>query len=545
MRNAPILLLSGLLALGVTAFPDIALAQTAEAAAPGAAATIREARVTFATQSTVYIDAGTLDGLAVGDVVEILRSGGESTRLEVMEASAHKAACRRQVDQTTAARSTIEVRDLVRYGSRPADKPAAAKATGKSEKSKEPRDFARRLHDLGLSGRIGARYMMLVESGSDYGYNQPGLDVRLRGRNIAGSRIDTDVDVRAYRSYRDTGGDSSTDASTRVYRANVAWSPETVPMRLVLGRQFSPSLANLSLFDGALAQYDLSRFSFGVLGGTQPDADDYGLSGKYQQYGTWAEMHNRVGAEKRWAGTLGFVGSYDGSEVDREFLYLQGRYDEKRGSLFVAQELDINRSWKKDAGEDSLSATSTHANGRLRINDALSLSAGVDNRRNVQLYRDYVSPETDFDDDYRSGYWVRIDGRLGWFRSGFDVRFSRGGDNGDVDAYSVHVGAVNVTPLRIDVRSRTTRYDGDQDEGWLQSFTARAPIGERVGLTLLGGLRDETSKIDNGLDTRLGWYGVDIDVTLGQHWLYLLSVERNQDDDVGNWQLYTALSYRF
>lgn len=540
MRRVALVVLSGWLAFSATA--DFALAETATPATADSASSLQKARVTYVTQSIVYIDAGTRSGLAIGDVVEVVRGDNVAIRLEVFEVSSHKAACRRPEGQ---AQTTIEAGDTVRFHAKLPGKAAETPVAGKSKsKPQEHRDIARRLRDLGFSGRIGARYQMIYQDDTDSGYNRPGLDFRLRGHEIAGSNFDTDVDVRAYRSYRDDGGDDSSDSTTRVYRANVAWTPDLAPVRMVIGRQYTPSLANLSLFDGGLLEYNAPRFTVGAIAGTQPSPDDYGYSTDIQEYGVWGELHSLVGSERRWGTTLGLIGSYDGSKVNREYIYLQGRYDQRQLSLYLAQEVDINRSWKDDT-ESTISATSTNAQGRWRITDALSLSVGVDNRRNVQLYRDYVSPETDFDDDYRSGYWVRTDWRHGWLRTGFDVRFSRGGDNGDVNAYSAHVGAVNVTRLDLSLRSRTTLYDGDGAEGWLQSFTARAPIGQRVGLSLQGGLRDEDSNIENGPDTQLGWYGVDLDVTLGRHWLYLVSVERNEGDDEGSWQLYTALSYRF
>ena len=42
---------------------------------------------------------------------------------------------------------------------------------------------------------------------------------------------------------------------------------------------------------------------------------------------------------------------------------------------------------------------------------SVSLNAGWDSRRNVRLYRDLVSPATDFDDTYRQGYWGGVEWR--------------------------------------------------------------------------------------------------------------------------------------
>lgn len=537
MRRVSLLFTLSLLAVSALVPSYAAHAQPPTTAGPAAVADWEEAHVTYVTEQTVYVDAGTAKGIAEGELFEVIRNANVVARLRALVVSSRKAACRREDGE-----AKIEVGDVVRFRSRPASKTTVTDSSGRTAPA--AKDWSRRIHDLGISGRIGAHYNMTYQD-SDFGYHQPGLDLRLRGRDIAGSGTDADVDVRAYRSYRNTGGDSSTDSRDRVYRANVAWTPETVPMRLSLGRQFSPALSSLSIFDGGAAEYTGERFSVGGIAGTQPDPDNYGFSSDIQEYGAYSEVRSKIGAERRWGGTLGLIGSYDGGEVNREYIYLQGRYEERGRSLWVAQEVDINRSWKKDAGESALTATSTYAYGRIDVIQNLSLSAGVDTRRDVRLYRDYVSPVTDFDDKYRSGYWVRIDGRYSWFRTGFDVRFSRGGSGGDADAYSVHVGAVRVTPLSLDLRSRTTRYDSEDAGGWLQHFTARMPIGENVGLSAQGGLRDETGKIDNGLDSQLGWYGFDVDVTLGTHWLYLLSLERTEGDDVGGYQLYTALSYRF
>lgn len=539
MRRASLLFTLSLLAITAAGLPGVARGESPTPAA-SAAADWQEAHVTYLSESTVYVDAGTAKGIAEGDVLEVIRNAGVVARLRVFFVSSHKAACRREEGG-----ATVETGDLIRFKGRIAAKSAAPDSAGRTSPKVVSKDIPQRLRDLGLSGRIGMHYNMTYQSDSKLGYHQPGLNLRLRGRDIAGSGTDAEVDVRAYRSYRDTGSGSSTDSRDRVYRANVAWAPDSIPMRLSLGRQFLPALATVNIFDGAAAEYTGARFAVGGLAGTQPDPDNYGFSSAIQEYAAYTEVRSKVGAERRWGGTLGLIGSYDGSTVNREFIYLQGRYDERGRSLWVAQEVDINRSWKKDAGENTLSATNTYAHGRIDVLESVSVSAGVDTRRDVRLYRDYVSPVTDFDDKYRTGYWVRVDGHRGWFRSGFDVRLSRGGSGGSADAYSLHVGAVSVTPLLLDLRSRTTLYDSDDSDGWLQHFTVRMPVGERVGLSAQGGIRDETSKIDNGLDTQLGWYGFDVDVTLGRHWLYLLSVERTEGDDVGAYQLYTALSYRF
>ena len=70
--------------------------------------------------------------------------------------------------------------------------------------------------------------------------------------------------------------------------------------------------------------------------------------------------------------TTGLIASYEQSEINREFLYLQTRFYGARFSLYATQEVDFNRDWKADAGEDAVSLTSTYLNLDLRATSWLS-----------------------------------------------------------------------------------------------------------------------------------------------------------------------------
>ena len=532
-RTAVRLALLAVLACGVPAG-----AGAEESAA--AVATLREAHVTYLTASTVYVDAGSEQGLKEGDSLDVVRDGQVVARLRVFVLSPHKVGCRREDDGVA-----LRIGDVVAYRSAATqESPAATGGGAIAARTAVDRDG--RLRSLGLTGRVGLTYIYVRQADSGYEYHRPGLDLRLDGRNLIGSGVGIDVDVRSYRTYRSLGGGSSDNGSdSRVYRANASWIPHELPLRLSLGRQYSPALATISLFDGSLIEYFGEHIGTGVLAGTQPDPVHYGFSTEVQEYGAYGELHSKVGDDRRWATTMGLIGSYDRSHVNREFLYLQGRYDDRITSLYVAEEIDVNRGWKRDQGESAISSTSTFAFLRVQAEEHVALTGGVDNRRNVRLYRDFVSPETEFDDRYRSGYWVGTDLRFGWFRASADTRFSRGGSGGSADAYSLGLGAARVTQLQLDLRTRSTRYSSDRADGWLHSLSVGMPIGDLVEVSANGGVRDETSRLPNGPDARLLWYGIDADVLLGRHWFYLLSLVQNQGDNQDNLQLYTALSYRF
>lgn len=378
-------------------------------------------------------------------------------------------------------------------------------------------------------------------------YRQPAIDLRLFGTQLGGSALDVYADVRARRNYRSyADGRSENESRTRVYGASVTWRPGGGPLGLALGRQFSPSLSSVSLFDGALLEYRRDGWGAGVFAGTQPNPVTYSVSGDVREYGGFVEIHNRPGVERRWGLTGGAVTSTEHGTTNRDFLYVQGRYDDRAFSIFVTQEADLNRDWRKTAEGHSWTMSSTFATVRYRFGEVFALRAGWDNRRSVRLYRDFVSPETDFDDRHRRGYWAGFDGRVGrHFMYGLDGRRSDVEGEDKADSVTAFLGLSNVTHLGLDLRTRATRYTNDFVEGWLYSLSASTDISGWSQLELYGGVRDETVKTFVVPQGRWSWVGVDWDVNLAHHWFTTLSIERSQGQDEGVDQLYATVTYRF
>ncbi|MBP7147006.1 MAG: hypothetical protein KBD01_05640 [Acidobacteria bacterium] len=531
--------------------------------APVAAQVQRMARVSYVTSSTVYIDAGSNHGLDVGDVVEVVRGEQVVGLLRVTFVSSLRAACERQGEPGV----ELQVGDLVRFTPRgeapvrPEDVPPPVEprevppVTAEAPRSAASpgASLAGRLREAGLRGRVGVRYNAVRDrSGAGLDYSQPGLDLRLDGDHVLGSPISLNVDVRAFRTYRTTPDGGSEDLSrNRVYRLSGTWQPVASRWRVTAGRQFSPSMATINLFDGVMADYTGERWSFGALTGTQPDPIDFGYSSETREHGAFAELRGGAAGDSRWAVTGGLIGSYDQGEINREYVFLQGRYDDPSLSAYLAQEVDFNRGWKDDVEGKSVSPTSTFATVYYRASENLRFNAGYDNRRNVRLFRDRVTPETEFDDEFRRGVWAGADLRfLQRYRVGVSGRVNGGGDAGSADSFSLYLGAADLSAFRLDLRTRSTRYTSDRVEGWLHSLSAGVPIGERMNVQLTAGLRDETRQqvLQFGpteTDARVTWFGVDFDAILGRRWLFLFSAERDQGDIEANDQVYAAISYRF
>ena len=219
---------------------------------------------------------------------------------------------------------------------------------------------------------------------------------------------------------------------------------------------------------------------------------------------------------------------------------------EKVGSeVRAGQEVDHYRAWKQVLGESPWSLTSTFGSLRYEVTSRVSLNAGYDNRRSVRLYRDAITPETAFDDTFRQGVWGGLALRFPRARIAFDARSSGGGVAGRTVAYTLSAALSRVAGLGMGLRSRTTRYDGPRESGWLQAVDLDFAPLPSVLLTVNGGLRLASDPLADPTDRTITWIGTDLDLNLGRRWYLNASVSHESGTLERNDQVYGGLSYRF
>lgn len=495
------------------------------------------ARITYLTSTTAYLDAGREDGLTEGMTVHVVRGGVPIGSLKVLYLASHRASC-----ELVAADSALAVGDTATF--HPAVKAAAPRATGDQAGQATPRKPT--LSASRVRGRVGLRYLM-VRPLEGRGFTQPAADFRLDGPSLGGSPVGVVIDARARQTYRQTPTGSTTkEARTSLYQAAVTVRSPGGP-RLTVGRQYLPTVSSVSLFDGALAEYQHSRFGVGAFAGSEPEPVTMGYSSDFRDFGLFVEGRNAPGAATRWSVGGGVVGSYRSGVVNREFGFLQGFLATPRVSLFVAQEVDLNRDWKADAGEPTLSLTSTFVTLSARPSNWLTLQGGLDNRRNVRLYRDLENPEVLFDDAFRQGVWggaALTIGRHG--RLGGDARMTLGGADSSTRTRAIngYAAVERITAANLSLRARVNRYSAVLRQGWLFSVGAGLRPTPWLGLEATGGRRTETVPSEPAA-RMTDWYGLDLDVGLGRRTYFLLSGSRERGPFAAGDQVYASLSYRF
>ncbi|HEU5183474.1 MAG TPA: hypothetical protein VFU01_02825 [Gemmatimonadaceae bacterium] len=515
------------------------------------------ARVTYISGSSVYISAGERDGVTEGALLDVPRGGRVIAQLRVRFVSPSRAQC-----DAVSGLESLAVGDSVRYTRQPTtiaqrDTQPAVQPT----RSRRTQSTASRAHSL--RGRIGVRYLATWERDSGQAQlAQPAFDVRLDGTMPGVQSIEVAVDARARRtrSVSIDGIIAPSRTSMLVYQTWVGFNAPN-GARLRFGRQYSTDLAPVSLFDGALLGVERKRFGVGAFAGTQPDAGDMGHSTREREWGAYVAVRGTPRERTNLAVTLGGVSSYDGPAVDREFAFLSASWYGPKISLYASQEVDYNRGWKLETGESTLSPTSSFVSLNVRATEQISLRGGYDTRRNVRLYRNYVSPDIAFDDTFRTGVWAGAQAYLkGGVTAGIDVRRSTGGAvdtaatgetrrNGS-DVYTVTAGVPSVRGIPVGVRARASAFRTAAASGSLQTLALSGSPLLNLHVQLTGGMRRDTPAPGTAaaaIADRLTvtWIELDTDVSLGRAWYLLLSASREQGGWESSDQIYTALTYRF
>ena len=539
---------------------------TRTAPASTSADSVRWARVTYLAGPSIYVNAGRDDGLEVGTHLDVVRAGAAIAGLRVVVISSHRASC----EIVRGDSLSVVVGDSVRYVARilpgrPVVAAAAQDTTGVAPPLGADQQSVRdsgaglrtrsgRFPGAALRGRVGVRYLVVAEGAEGARFSQPAADVRLDGTRIGGSALGVTIDARGRRTVA-TRADTSTprvDSRTHVYQMAVSLAT-TGGGRVAVGRQFSEAFANVSLYDGVSVELNRRRWGTGVFAGTQPAPSTMAYSRDVREAGTYIQAHNEV-AGRRWAVTLGAIGSYHAKEPNREFAFSQLSVSSLRVSLFATQEVDYNRGWKVAAGERAIQPTSTFLSAQIRASDVVTVYGGFDTRRNVRLWRDLESPQTEFDDRFRQGVWGGASLRAGrHVRLSADVRSSDGGDS--TGARATATGA----SLAVDqlgwsllaAKARSTRYTSPWVEGWLHSASiAISPLNGQLRLEVEAGLRDEANRPGVSVtgmpgDNRVRWLTLDSDIALGRSWYVVVTGTR----EAGGWgpvtQSYASLSWRF
>lgn len=492
---------------------------------------VRFTQISFVSGAQVYVAAGREDGVREGMELAVLRADTVTATLRVQFVSSHQAAC-------TIVRGAQDVApgERVRFTAAP-DSVAPAPAPASPRAAAAPGRRSAGTGSAGLHGRFGTRYGLSQVEGAG-SLSQPAFDVRANGARLGGTPLGLMADVRARSSRSSLTGPAAAGQVTDVYQLALLWNQPGAPFHVALGRQYLSAVSSIVLLDGALAELTRRHVGLGVFAGLEPAIGDTS-----QRSVVDAGAYMRLQA-RAWVFTLGGAGSYAAGQPNREFAFGQLTIQTSRLSLFGSQQVDYYRAAKVAAGERTISPTSSYLSAILRLNRAVSVDGGFDNRRNVRLYRDLVDPLSTFDDAYRRAAW----GGAGYvgrhLRLRLEGRGSGGGSGGAATALTAS-GGLDRLARGLGVWGRVTRYRAGQLTGWLAALRTGVDLSPAVHAEANGGWRRDVDP-PAALGTRTTtWYGAQTDVSIGRSWYGMLSLNRESGPDGVVNQVYASLSWRF
>lgn len=235
-----------------------------------------------------------------------------------------------------------------------------------------------------IRGRISAAsYSNLAGAAS---LHQMRYSINLQGTNINNSRFSTDN----YLTFRHTLGAwdevrSNFNRSLIIYSLGVKYDIDT-SASLFLGRRMNQHISSMGAIDGLQYAKQWGRWHSGVLVGSRPDFEDYGINLHLLQAGGYLNFSVDTG-RITYQTTLAFVEQQNQFKTDRRFAYFQ--QTAALGNIlsaFASLELDLFST----VGQRP-HLTNSLVSIQVQPSRKVSVSAAYDNRKNVIYYESYKS----------------------------------------------------------------------------------------------------------------------------------------------------------
>ena len=104
---------------------------------------------------------------------------------------------------------------------------------------------------------------------------------------------------------------------------------------------------------------------------------------------------------RRLESTLAFAGTYHGTMISREFVYVQNQVNAKRWNLYQSAELELNRQWRYERTRERVTLSSLYAFLEIRAAAWVTAGFSYDNRRQVLTYEQRSLADSLFDEALR------------------------------------------------------------------------------------------------------------------------------------------------
>jgi hypothetical protein len=371
--------------------------------------------VTYVSSKQVYFDAGTEQGVAVGDTVSLSRPGQSTAEVVITAVASHSSVGRpigSGVGIKTGDRGSIAKR--LSENAAPTVIPApAVRESGVSfppsqtGPSAEPENV--------LTGRIGLQYTGEWADDSRLNIAQPAALAHLRLRNVMGTGMVLSFSGREYYDFSDSYARYGDSVRSRfdLYQLQLERDRPGDWFGFSAGRMVSRYVSGLGIFDGGQAFLRQGAFTSGVLVGKGIQGRALGVGGDDTKTAVFVGFQKQDEPYWNYEASAAYALQKVNGKLDRSFIYLQG--SAALGpmlSMFGNAEVDLNESQNGQR-------TSTRRLSSAMVYVSyypvrwLSASLGYDGTRSVYLFETMKGiPDSLFNESLRHGFRARVSARV-------------------------------------------------------------------------------------------------------------------------------------
>ncbi|MCB2229666.1 hypothetical protein KQH82_03050 [bacterium] len=391
------------IALGVAVFSVLAVSSVHA----------RSATVTYVSTEGVYFDAGSNDGLAIGDTLDVVRGGVTIASVVINNISSQSAAAVIvSQEQPVAAGDVVVIGEPGEISVPPPPEPTVVEAVEEETRATGP--------DRRLRGDVAmSLYQHQGMGENDLNWSRPGISMHLWVDEIGDGSISFEMRHRTrlyHRSRSIREGQSSDEWTHRLYEFSLLREGEEVGTEWGAGRIVTPYVRGVGYVDGGyVAQAVGAHYKVGVAAGTTPDRENSGVDFGRRKAGVFVAYETGDYQSDRLTLSTAFSTEYEKSTVSRDYLYLQGTYSSfGRLTTYHSVEIDLNRDWRYASSGDRFTFTNYFGNATITLHRSTRVFLSYDTRRNIRYYETREVPDSLFDETSNRGV-----------RGGVSVRFSQ------------------------------------------------------------------------------------------------------------------------
>lgn len=511
--------------------------------------------VRYLSAENVYLTGGSADGLAVGHRLILNRESGCTTELEVIFVAEHSASCAIIADSCRIAvgdRVSL-VSALVQDSVPPLAGAGADSIRSDSATTARPqaKSFARPVPPKLTGSAALLLYNWNDRGQSNLDFTQATARVNLKVRRLFDREITFSLRTRGRYDQRQRAYTSQVERDAwenRIWELSFTYDDPQAAFNLAAGRILPRRVASAGYLDGLLVERRLSDHTrIGLLGGAHPRWAYDTKAVSLQKGGGYFSYISGEPARFYFEQTIAGIGEYHGSNVSRESILLQGRFN--RGGQYIVYhtvEIDVNRSWRKEKTGKSVALSSVYVGGWYRFTPRIRVNVSYDNRVNYWTYDTRSTVDSMFDDHLRQGVRGQIDLTLPeHFQSsiGYGLR-KRQGDVSATKSYSFNLNKSGLWRRTAHAFVQYSGFDGPFEHGY--NYTAR--LTDYVsGSFLMGvGYGAYSYSADADLSHRTSrWYEMTGQADLGRRYFLSLSAQQNSGDDIDGLRLQSEIGWRF